>query len=95
MILFFIIIIILIFYTSYRKVKRLSQYIVFLEDEYYNLITILKNSTQDKRNFILEKATQTTLFKKIRCSKADNIERFKMMYEDNNLKNNRNNDNIH
>lgn len=75
-----------------KKVNNLSKYTIFLEDEYFNLINLLKSSNPQEKNIILEKAVKTSLYKKIECDNADGITKFKHMNETNNFTISENND---
>lgn len=86
-ILFFIIGLLLFFIICLCiKIKRLSNYSIFLENEYFNFINTLERS-KDKEE-LLSKAVKTTLYNKIKNSKSDSIDRFKDMTKNNEFYNN-------
>lgn len=76
-IIFLIIIIFLI-----KRIIYLHKYSRFLENEYYTFINILDKCSNEKRETFIKKAQKTSLYKKIKFSNADMVERFKMKYHD-------------
>lgn len=75
-----IIILVLIIIFLWRKLHLSNKYIVFLENEYYNFINLLNISSPEEKEKLLNKATQTTLYKKIKRSNMTNLDRFREMY---------------
>jgi uncharacterized membrane protein YfhO len=82
---FIIIVLLIIIIFIFKRLKYCSKYSVFLEDEYFNLINLLISSDDDEKIKLLNKAKQTSLYKKIRWDTGDNIEHLRMQYEDNNF----------
>ena len=75
-----IIILVLIIIFLWRKLHLSNKYIVFLENEYYNFINLLTVSSPEEIKILLNKSTQTTLYKKIKKSNMTDLDRFRKMY---------------
>ena len=75
-----IIILGLIILFLWRKLHISNKYIVFLENEYYHFINLLNISSPEEKEILLNKTTQTTLYKKIKRSNMTDLDKFKEMY---------------
>lgn len=67
--------------------KKLANYIVLLEDKFFNFINYVENNINDVEELKKEinNIKSTTFYKDVRWSNADNIEKIRIMHETNNF----------
>lgn len=59
------------------RVKKISKYSIYLEDEYYYLVTMLNASNYEEKEKILKRAEESSLYKRIKYDKCGSIEYFR------------------